>query len=235
LRAAELRRRIARGAPAGGRRLLRLLVGEREHHRLARLELVGAVADERARHLALLVHLVELARLRLRRRLRPRARLPLRLALAPPLRPRLLLVARLRHPRRRRVHLLAGELLAERAPRHLLREQPLPPRRVELRAHRLLLVALRLRRRQLGAAARRLGVALRVAPRRLGRERLEAELGAHAVGLVDGRRDLAVGVGGLHGGAVGEEPASRARWRPRPAAATVCSSSARRSRRAAGW
>ena len=33
-----------------------------------------------------------------------------------------------------------------------------------------------------------------------GEQRVEAEQCAHAVGLVDGGRDLAVGVGGLHGG-----------------------------------
>ena len=192
------------------------LVGEREHHALARREVVRRVphhcACEHGRAAAAaaaaaaterIIELVVHGRLRResrasgsgRRLLRPRFLVAL-LALH-------LLPARLGHPRRRRVHLLARKLLSERRAGELLMEQALAARRIELFAHRILRVRARHLRRALLPAHPRLllSVALLVgATAIIGRvlERLEAERGTHAIGLFDGGRDLAAGVAHLH-------------------------------------
>eukprot|EP00964_Phaeocystis_antarctica_P047180 scaffold27282_cov45-Phaeocystis_antarctica.AAC.1 len=111
-----------------------VLVGEREHHLLPGLEVVDRVRQLGARHLRLalhlLVHLVEAVGSA------GGPRLALRLARRSVL-AFLRLPTRLGHPRRRRVELLAAQLLAEGFARELLVEQALPARRVELLAQSL--------------------------------------------------------------------------------------------------
>ena len=107
----------------------------------------------------------------------------------------LLLLARLGDPRRRRVHLVSGEHLAERLALQLLMEQSLPSSRVQLVAHCILLGILSRRLLHLLAARDRLRLRRHLS---LLPEGCHPELGADAVRLLHRRRHLAAGLRHVH-------------------------------------